>query len=123
MTARFAYRFLLVAADPQRLDQLSESVKADFPRAQIHETLEPSEVADYCRANVYDLIWLASDVEDVESVRRSVRELDNDNRDTGILAFAPAAGPVADLTGLMFAPSVEDKSYLEVAKVLITLKK
>lgn len=123
----FEYKILVVSSNPQELEEISRTAGEDFPRSAIDTTTEPQDAVDFCRANVYDLIIADAEVAPmrVAEMVSQIREMSNDNLDTGVLIVGEPQGPVSDLSNIMFAKTrpLSRQEYLQCAKILISLKK
>ncbi len=118
----FDYLFLAVG-DSDFLTELQTQITQDFPRAQLQTTTDQNDGRDFCQANVYDLIFSQTEVqgESVGPMLDGIREMDNDNRDTGALLFGEVKRPLKSLDFVMVAPNMQE--YLAPARTLLSLKR
>lgn len=118
----FDYLFLAVG-EPDFLEELQSQIAQDFPKTQIHSTTSLEDGRDFCQANVYDLILGQANVDgqSIEPMLEGIREMNNDNRDTGALLFGDVKEPIQNLEFTMFSKDLQD--YLSPAMTLLSLKR
>lgn len=119
----FSYKFLMVG-DGEEIALWSRSLGEQFPKAQSHTVEDPAEAADFCQANVYDLIFASSRLGSgiLSSMRQGIRELQNDNFTTGLLIVGEATPVLDDLSHVMSVSDMNGKSFMNAVRTLISLK-
>lgn len=125
----FNYKFLVCAQTDEELNALKETLETDFKGCEIHATTVAQDAVDFCRANVYDLIVIERQLDnmDAEKMAGQIRAMENDNLTTGVLVIEkegqgePARFANYDHIMLVGAP-FKAENYLHSAKVLLSLK-
>lgn len=85
-----SYNFLVIDDEPDLLEYMSDVLADEYPGSQIHALNDPEEAIAYCRANVYDIIYTDFRMPSMtgDQVIRSIRELENDNKTTGVIVLS-----------------------------------
>lgn len=120
-----SYTFLLIAADDASGEEMSAKLKDRFPNSRLDVTSIPQDGVDFCRANVYDLIFAEANhrAMSIDQMRAQINEMENDNFNTGILALGDPAKPIQDLSHTMLLPqALDDEGFLGKVKCLLALK-
>lgn len=84
-----SYNFLVIDDEPDLLEYMKDVLLDEYPGSQILALDDAQEAIDYCRANVYDIIYTDFKMPKMngDEVIRKIRELNNDNSDTGVIVL------------------------------------
>ena len=84
-----SYNFLVIDDEPDLLEYMQDLLSDEYEGCQIHALSDPEEAVAYCRANVYDIIYTDFKMPGMngDEVIRNIRELNNDNSDTGVIVL------------------------------------
>lgn len=90
-----SYKFLVVDDEADLVEFMEAMLLEDFPGSEIHGLTDPSEAVDYCRANVYDIIYTNFMMPQMagDEFIKSVRDLGNDNQTTGVIVLTGNSEP------------------------------
>jgi CheY-like chemotaxis protein len=82
-----SYKFLVVDNEPNLIEAL---LTEDYPGCEVHALTSPEEAIDYCKANVYDIIYTDFNMPQMSGndFIQGVRELENDNINTGVIVLS-----------------------------------
>ena len=117
------YKFLVLSSEPNEINVIKETSTGVFGESVFHESTDISDAVDCCKANVYDLIFASSKGLDLDLFTQKLRQLNNDNKTTGILLIGDGLVVSSrNFSNVMQVKTLDDSEWVQSAKVLISIK-
>ncbi|MCO4754532.1 MAG: hypothetical protein KC478_08610 [Bacteriovoracaceae bacterium] len=126
----FSYKILIVDPETPKVESLKQDIAEHFGECVVHETPDAQDAVDFCKANIYDLIFASENLSGIglNEMASNIRQIQNDNLSTGILILRDSLSGACTITPdnlrhVMFAKrELGANNWMPSARTLISLK-